>query len=81
MRLVRGIRGFLLFWYDFIVGDDWTVAASIAVALLLTGVLNRAGIVAWWILPLTVIVAVGFSLRRARPSSGKTATTPAQPAS
>jgi hypothetical protein len=73
MRVIGGIRGFLLFWYDFIIGDDWTVAASIAAALVLTAVLNRAGVASWWILPLTVIVAVGFSLRRARPAPPKAA--------
>jgi hypothetical protein len=64
MWLIDGVKGFFRFWYDFIVGDDWTVAALVAAALLLTAVLNRAGVVAWWILPLTVIVAVGNSLRR-----------------
>jgi hypothetical protein len=64
MRLIDGVKGFFRFWYDFIVGDDWTVAALVAAALLLTAILNRAGVAAWWILPLTVIVAVGNSLRR-----------------
>ena len=64
MRLIDGVKGFFRFWYDFIVGDDWTVAALVAAALLLTAILNRAGVIAWWILPLTVIVAVGNSLRR-----------------
>jgi hypothetical protein len=68
MRVIRAVRGFLLFWYDFIVGDDWTVAAAIAAALLLTYVLTRAGTAAWWILPLTVVLAVGFALRRVSPS-------------
>jgi hypothetical protein len=70
MRLIDGVKGFFRFWYDFIVGDDWTVAALVAAALLLTAILNRAGVIAWWILPLTVIVAVGNSLRReSRPAS------------
>jgi hypothetical protein len=64
MQLIDGVKGFFRFWYDFIVGDDWTVAALVAAALLLTAILNRTGVVAWWILPLTVIVAVGNSLRR-----------------
>jgi hypothetical protein len=64
MRLINGVKGFFRFWYDFIVGDDWTVAALVAGALVLTAILNRAGVVSWWVLPLTVIVAVGNSLRR-----------------
>jgi hypothetical protein len=64
MRLIGGVKGFFRFWYDFIVGDDWTVAALVASALVLTAILNRAGVVSWWVLPLIVIVAVGNSLRR-----------------
>ena len=51
------IVNFALFWYDFIVGDDWTVAVSVVVALILTGLLAQTG-VAWIWLPL----AVGLSL-------------------
>jgi hypothetical protein len=27
------IKGFLRFWYDFVVGDDWKIAACVVVAL------------------------------------------------
>lgn len=27
------VRGFGRFWYDFIVGDDWKIAAGVVVAL------------------------------------------------
>jgi hypothetical protein len=30
---MRYVRGFLGFWYDFIVGDDWKIAAAVVVAL------------------------------------------------
>ena len=30
---MRYVRGFLRFWYDFIVGDDWKIAAAVVVAL------------------------------------------------
>src|SRR5205807_9432991 len=30
---MRYIMAFLKFWYDFIVGDDWTIAAAVAVAI------------------------------------------------
>lgn len=62
------IVGFGRFWYHFIIGDDWTVAAAVAIALILSAVLNANRIVAWWLVPVTVVVMLGISLRRA---SGK----------
>jgi len=53
------------FWYRFIVGDDWTVAAAVGVGLVLTALLNLQGIPAWWLVPVIVVVMVGASLRRA----------------
>ena len=53
------------FLYDFIVGDDWTVAAAVLVGLILSGILNANHIVAWWLIPVVVIVMLGVSLRRA----------------
>ena len=61
----RWIRAFLAFWIDFIVGDDWTVAAAIAVALLATWGLVEADVPAWWLLPLVVLAATVRSLRSA----------------
>ena len=64
MKVWRAIVGFFRFWYDFVIGDDWTVAASIAVALVVTAILNRNGLPAWWLMPLTVVVVTGSSLWR-----------------
>jgi len=33
------VRGFGRFWYDFIVGDDWKIAAGVVAALGITAVL------------------------------------------
>jgi hypothetical protein len=30
---VRFVRGFGKFWYDFVIGDDWKIAAAVVVAL------------------------------------------------
>ena len=60
----RWLRAFVLFWVDFVVGDDWTVAAAIGAALLGTWGLVDAGVAAWWLLPLAVIAATAFGLRR-----------------
>jgi len=64
-RIWSWLYAFGRFWYGFIIGDDWTLAATVAVGLVLTAVLNARGFVAWWMVPVLVIVAVGVSLRRA----------------
>ena len=33
MRVLFWLVGFGRFWYHFIIGDDWTVAAALAVGL------------------------------------------------
>jgi hypothetical protein len=62
---VRLLVGFGRFWYEFIVGDDWTIAAAIVAALIVTSVLVRARVEAWWLLPIIVIVFLTTSLWRA----------------
>ncbi len=59
------VKNFALFWYDFIIGDDWTSAAAVVVALAVIGVLAHHHLSVWWILPLVVLVFLGISLRRA----------------
>jgi hypothetical protein len=56
--------GIARFWYRFIIGDDWTVAATVAAALVVTWLLYTAGVAAWWLPPLAAATAVGASLRR-----------------
>ena len=53
------------FLYAFIVGDDWTVAAAVAIGLVLSAVLNVNHFAAWWLIPVIVVVMLGISLRRA----------------
>ena len=62
--LLAWLKGFGKFWYGFIVGDDWTLAATVAVALVLTWLLHIAGVAAWWLPPLAAVAAVGMSLHR-----------------
>ena len=65
----RRLRSFGAFWYDFIVGDDWRGAAAVALALAATVLLvHVAGVNAWWLMPVCVIAALGWSLRRASTS-------------
>ena len=65
MIVWRWIRAFGAFWVDFAIGDDWSVAAAIAIALIGTWGLVQAGVAAWWLLPLSVLGATVSSLRRA----------------
>lgn len=53
------VAGFLRFWYDFIVGDDWRVAAGVIAALFLT-----ARLAVWWVLPAAVVTVLFASLKR-----------------
>ena len=63
--MVRRIRAFGAFWYDFIIGDDWHVAALVVIGIALTAILTHAaGINAWWLLPLFVFAALVWSLHR-----------------
>jgi hypothetical protein len=60
------VVGFAKFWYDFIIGDDWTIAAMVAAALVVLSVVSHsAHVELWWLLPLVVIVGLGASLWRA----------------
>jgi hypothetical protein len=62
----RRLRSFGAFWYDFVIGDDWRGAAVVVVALALTALLvHAAGVNAWWLLPVCVAGALGWSLRKA----------------
>jgi hypothetical protein len=62
---VKRLVAFLRFWYEFIIGDDWRVAAGVGVAIALTAILAETGISAWWVMPLAVVATVYASLRRA----------------
>jgi hypothetical protein len=64
-RLMSWVVGFGRFWYRFIIGDDWTVAASIAIGLAVTPLLNARHFPAWVVIPLIVIVMLRVSVQRA----------------
>lgn len=62
---VSWLAGFVKFWYGFIIGDDWTMAAAVAAGLAITALLHAKGAGIWWLVPLIVIAVVGFDLERA----------------
>lgn len=61
---MRYLRAFWLFWWDFVVGDDWRMAAGIIVSLGATALLTRSGIDSWWLPPLAVLAVLVLSLAR-----------------
>lgn len=61
---MKYLRSFALFWWNFVVGDDWRVAAGLAVALAATWALAHHGVNAWWLLPAAVALILVESVRR-----------------
>jgi uncharacterized membrane protein len=62
---VSRLAAFGRFWWDFVIGDDWRVAALVVVAIGATAAVAAADVTAWWLLPLAVPVVLWLSLRRA----------------
>ena len=62
---MRYVRTAARFWWGFVVGDDWRIAAGVAVALGLCALLVHESVSAWWVLPLAVLVMLAASIRRA----------------
>lgn len=63
--MIRRLRSFGAFWYDFIVGDDWRVAVGVVVAFIATWALSRTTSIAlWWIVPVAVVILLPVSLYR-----------------
>jgi hypothetical protein len=58
------MKRFALFWWDFVVGDDWRVAVGIVLALAITALLATTWSGAWIVLPLAVAAVLWLSLRR-----------------
>jgi hypothetical protein len=59
---VRRVEAFLRFLWDFVVGDDWRIAAGVVVALGITALVATTQLAAWWILPLAVLVLLAASV-------------------
>ena len=61
---MKYLRAFGSFWWNFVVGDDTTLAAGLAVAIGLTALLTHNGHDVWWLLPVAVALLLARSLRR-----------------
>jgi len=65
---MRYLVAFGRFWWNFIVGDDWTLALGVVVAVAVTAVAAHHGWgAAWFILPAAVLVLLTWSISRVRP--------------
>ncbi len=61
---MRYLKKFFLFWYGFLIGDDWLGAAIILAGCMGTYELSKNGTDAYWFLPLIVLLSVAVSLMR-----------------
>jgi hypothetical protein len=66
---VRSLATFGRFWYDFLIGDDWTIALAAVVAVSVTALLAHQGVPAWWVMPLGVGAILALSIGRATRAS------------
>ena len=62
--MMTHMKNFALFLYDFIVGDDWTIAIGVVSGVLVSALLVHREVNAWWLMPLAVVVALGLSMWR-----------------
>jgi hypothetical protein len=60
------VRAFGEFLYDFVIGDDWRIAAAVVVALGITALAST-----WWILPVVVAIILALSVWTAARSAGR----------
>ena len=63
--MVRRLKALGAFWSDFVIGDDWRVAAVVVLALFLTWVVSTTTVSAWWVTPVMFAVLLPMSLWRA----------------
>jgi hypothetical protein len=63
--MISRVRAFFAFWYDFIVGDDWRVAAGVVAALAISIAVSRTtDMPVWWIGPAAVALLLPLSVYR-----------------
>jgi len=65
-RVGRAVKQFGRFWYDFVIGDDWTMAVGVVIGIVFTWGVVKIGGPAWMVMPLAVTALLGLSLVRAR---------------
>ena len=61
---MKYLEAFLAVWKDLLIGDDWTIAAGVVVALVIAAGLVHAAFVPWLGLPVSIAIVLAASLRR-----------------
>jgi len=72
---MRYLVGFGRFWYEFIVGDDWRIAAGVTLVLAIGAVVEAAGLGGEWLPPalalgMAVVFAAPLIARNRPPATG-----------
>jgi hypothetical protein len=58
------LKAFGAFWYDFVIGDDWVLAAGVVLALAVTALVASSSATGWWIVPAAIVVLLPLSVWR-----------------
>lgn len=61
---MKYLKAFVLFWVDFIVGDDWRIAVLVVAGMAITAACIAQGLVAWMVLPIMVASYLAVSMTR-----------------
>ena len=75
----RYLKRFVVFWKEFLIGDDWWGAGSVLVGLGLTYLAVHENVAAWWVPIVFVIASLAQNLVRAHRRVARTGSE-AQPA-
>jgi hypothetical protein len=58
------LKAFGAFWYDFVIGDDWVLAAGVVLALAVTALVASTSATGWWIVPVAIVILLPLSIWR-----------------
>jgi hypothetical protein len=56
--VIRALRRFVRFWVDFVVGDDWRIAAGVGLVVVVAGLVAHDRVVRAHVLAVSTAVAV-----------------------
>ena len=59
------VRAFLAFLYDFVIGDDWRIAAGVVAGLAVTYAVSQTSVPSWWVMPALLVILLPATLWRA----------------
>ncbi len=59
------LAAFGAFWYDFIIGDDWQIAAGVALSFAVTFAVAQVSSSAWIVVPIAVLLLIPYGVKRA----------------